>query len=163
VCSLQKTPGGLKSNHTFAVCGKTFRVEPQAGDADSDPNYFDEWIPADQWKQRGFTHSLRLDGIGARFVAIHKNRQLTPLELHQPNVSPQQHRLYLMQPYSPDRIPVIMVHGLKSTPLTWHEMTNEIMDDSVLGRRYQLWHYLYPTGLPFLASAAEFRDEIGAV
>jgi pimeloyl-ACP methyl ester carboxylesterase len=80
--------------------------------------------------------------------------------LMHPSETPRQHRLYLMQPYSPDRIPVIMVHGLRSTPLAWEELTNELMGDPVLGRRYQLWHYLYPTGLPFLTSAADFRDEL---
>jgi hypothetical protein len=39
------------------------------------------------------------------------------------------HRLYLMEPYAPDRIPVIMVHGLRSTPLVWEELTNELMGD----------------------------------
>lgn len=80
-----------------------------------------------------------------------------------PGETPRPHRLYMMQPYSPDRIPVVMVHGLFSTPLAWQELTNELMGDPVLGRRYQLWHYLYPTGLPYLTSAADFRDELEIV
>jgi pimeloyl-ACP methyl ester carboxylesterase len=58
---------------------------------------------------------------------------------------------------------VIMVHGLHSTPLAWQQLTNELMGDPEIRRRYQIWHYLYPTGLPFLTSAAEFRDELEAV
>jgi len=70
------------------------------------------------------------------------------------------HRIYLMEPYAPDRIPVIMVHGLRSTPLVWEELTNELMGDPGIRRRFQIWHYLYPTGLPFLTSAADFRDDL---
>jgi pimeloyl-ACP methyl ester carboxylesterase len=56
-----------------------------------------------------------------------------------------------------------MVHGLHSTPLAWQQLTNELLGDPEIRRRYQIWHYLYPTGLPFLTSAADFRDEIEAV
>ncbi len=73
------------------------------------------------------------------------------------------HRLYLMQPYAPDRIPIIMVHGLRATPLTWQQLTNELMGKPEIRRRYQIWHYLYPTGLPFLTSAANFRDDLDEV
>jgi pimeloyl-ACP methyl ester carboxylesterase len=72
-------------------------------------------------------------------------------------------RLYLMEPYSPDRIPIIMVHGLRSTPLAWAQLTNELMGDPEIRRHYQIWHYLYPTGLPLVASAADFRDELESV
>lgn len=34
-------------------------------------------------------------------------------------------RLYLMEPYDPKREPLIMIHGLLSTPLAWAEMSNE--------------------------------------
>lgn len=70
------------------------------------------------------------------------------------------HRLYLMEPYSADRIPIVMVHGLHATTLTWEQLTNELMGDPMIHRRYQIWHYLYPTGLPFLNSAADFRDDL---
>ena len=65
-----------------------------------------------------------------------------------------------MGPYSPDRIPIIMVHGLRSTPLAWQQLTNELIGDPEIRERYQFWHYLYPTGFPFLTSAADFRDEL---
>src|SRR6266487_793126 len=102
-------------------------------------------------------HLNRVHAFGNR----HAMGRWTGLVL--PGETPRPHRLYLMQPYSPDRIPIIMVHGLRSTPLAWQELTNELMGDPVLGRRYQVWHYLYPTGLPFLTSAADFRDELEAV
>ena len=83
--------------------------------------------------------------------------------LIRPGETSRPHRLYLMEPYSPDRIPVIMVHGLRSTPLAWEQLTNELKGDPEIRRCYQIWHYLYPTGLPFLTSAAAFRDDVEEV
>ncbi len=83
--------------------------------------------------------------------------------LFRPTETPRPHRLYLMEPYAKDRIPIIMVHGLRSTPLAWEQLTNELLGDPEVRRHYQVWHYLYPTGLPFLTSAAIFRDDIEEV
>jgi pimeloyl-ACP methyl ester carboxylesterase len=82
---------------------------------------------------------------------------VNPTEMSRP------HRLYLFDPYSPDRIPIIMVHGLRSTPLAWQQLTNELLGDPDILRHYQIWHYLYPTGFLFLTSAADFREEVEAV
>ena len=70
--------------------------------------------------------------------------------------------LYMVQPYEPGKIPVIMVHGLWSSPLTWMEMFNDLRGDPGIRRRYQFWFYLYPTGQPFWQSAAQFRQDLAA-
>lgn len=69
-------------------------------------------------------------------------------------------QLYLMEPYDPRKTPVLLVHGLASTPLTWAALTNEIWGSAELRRRYQVWHYLYPTSAPFLYSARALRRRI---
>lgn len=71
--------------------------------------------------------------------------------------------LYMVQPYDPDRIPVLMVHGLWSSPMTWMEMFNDLQADPDIRRRYQFWFYLYPTGEPLAVSAAHLRDELDKV
>ena len=58
-------------------------------------------------------------------------------------------------------IPVVMVHGLWSSPLTWMEMFNDLRSFPEIRDRYQFWFYLYPTGQPFWVSAAEMRDNPG--
>ena len=68
--------------------------------------------------------------------------------------------LYMVQPYDPDRIPVLMVHGIWSSPMTWMEMFNELQSDPEIRRKYQFWFYLYPTGEPLAFSAAGLRDEL---
>ncbi len=68
--------------------------------------------------------------------------------------------LYMFQPYRPGRIPVVFVHGTASSPARWAEMTNELMNDPVLGQRYQFWFYLYNTGNPVAYSAMGLRESL---
>ena len=68
--------------------------------------------------------------------------------------------LYMVQPYEPGKIPVIMVHGLWSSPITWLQMFNDLRSQPELQARYQFWFYLYPTGQPFWNSAAMFRRDL---
>ncbi len=62
--------------------------------------------------------------------------------------------LYMVQPYEPGKIPVLMVHGLWSSPMTWMEMFNDLRSQPEIRDHYQFWFYLYPTGQPFWLSAA---------
>jgi len=71
--------------------------------------------------------------------------------------------LYMLQPYDPDRIPLIFVHGLISTPRMWRNVINEIETDPDLRRRYQCWVFAYPTGNPPLYSALRLREELTKV
>ena len=69
-------------------------------------------------------------------------------------------RLYLMEPYDPNREPLIMIHGLLSTPLAWAEMSNELWADEAIRSRYQIWHYHYNTSAPSLYSARLLRTQL---
>ena len=71
--------------------------------------------------------------------------------------------LYMAQPYEPGKIPVLMVHGLWSTPMTWMEMFNDLRSQPEIRDRYQFWFYLYPTGQPFWLSAAQLRRDLAKV
>ncbi len=68
--------------------------------------------------------------------------------------------LYMFQPYERGKIPVVFVHGLMSSPLTWVPMMNELMADPALTERYQFWAFLYPTGNPILTSGGELRQSL---
>ena len=67
---------------------------------------------------------------------------------------------YLPQPYDPNKIPVVMVHGLWSSPGTWLEMFNTLRTIPEIRRHYQFWFYLYPNGQPFWISAAQLREDL---
>jgi pimeloyl-ACP methyl ester carboxylesterase len=68
--------------------------------------------------------------------------------------------IYLLEPYQPGKIPVLMVHGLLSSPLTWAPMFNDLRADPELRDRYQFWFYLYPTGPGYLQAAADLRHAL---
>jgi len=68
--------------------------------------------------------------------------------------------LYMVEPFDPNRIPVVMVHGLWSSPTTWMEMFNDLRAFPEIRSRYQFWFFLYPTGQPFWTSAAQLRDTL---
>ncbi len=68
--------------------------------------------------------------------------------------------LHMLEPYRPDRIPVVMVHGLWASPVTWMEMFNDLRADPQLRDQYQFWFYLYPTGQPFWLSAKQMREDL---
>jgi triacylglycerol esterase/lipase EstA (alpha/beta hydrolase family) len=71
--------------------------------------------------------------------------------------------LYFLQPYDPDRVPIVFVHGLASSPFMWPETINEIQADPQLRERYQFWVFAYPTGYPPLYSALRLREELAKV
>jgi len=65
--------------------------------------------------------------------------------------------LYLSSPYDPKRIPVVLVHGLNSSPGTFKLLYNELNREPWFRENYQVWFYSYPTGNNWLYSAALFR------
>jgi hypothetical protein len=71
--------------------------------------------------------------------------------------------LYFVQPYDPNRIPVIFVHGLISTPQMWLNVINDLQQDPVLRERYQFWIFAYPTGLPVLYTSLRLRESLAEV
>ena len=71
--------------------------------------------------------------------------------------------LYFLQPYDPDRIPLIFVHGLVSTPFTWVDTVNRLQADPEVRKHYQFWVFAYPTGNPILYSAFRLREELAKV
>ncbi|TWT76231.1 Alpha/beta hydrolase family protein [Planctomycetes bacterium CA13] len=77
-----------------------------------------------------------------------------------PDESQQRRGIYMLEPYDPDRIPVLMVHGLWSSPLTWMDMFNDLRSFPEIRERYQFWFYLYPSGQPFWISAAQLRSDL---
>ena len=71
--------------------------------------------------------------------------------------------LYFLQPYDPDRIPVVFVHGLISTPFDWVKTINGLLADPEIRKHYQFWVFAYPTGNPVLYSALRLREELAKV
>ena len=70
--------------------------------------------------------------------------------------------IYLIQPYDPNKIPILFVHGLISSPISWQNLTNDLCSDPRILEHYQPWFFLYPTGQPLLESAEQLRKDLQA-
>ncbi len=70
--------------------------------------------------------------------------------------------LYVSSPYDPKRIPLVMVHGLNSSPGAFKKLYNELNREPWFRENYQVWFYSYPTGNNWLYSAANFRLAMAA-
>ncbi|MEX0793044.1 MAG: alpha/beta fold hydrolase [Pirellulaceae bacterium] len=85
---------------------------------------------------------------------------LATLGLLNPGETQKMQGVYMLEPYDPKKIPVVMVHGLWSSPMTWLEMFNDLRAQPEIQKDYQFWFYLYPTGQPFWTSATQFRQDL---
>ena len=77
-----------------------------------------------------------------------------------PDQSQKLRGVYMLEPFDPNRIPVVMVHGLWSSPMTWMPMFNDLRSFRELRKNYQFWFYQYPTGQPFWISSAQMRADL---
>lgn len=68
--------------------------------------------------------------------------------------------LYMLEPYEPSKIPVVLIHGLWSSPMAWMPMFNDLRGDPALRKHYQFWFFVYPTGVPIVYSAALLRETL---
>ena len=70
--------------------------------------------------------------------------------------------LNMVEPYDPNRIPIVLVHGLLSTPHMWFNIVNAVRADPELRTRYQFWVFYYPTANPIALSAWALRNDLVA-
>lgn len=68
--------------------------------------------------------------------------------------------LYAGPPFDADKIPVVLVHGLVSSPGTWIDTLNGLMKNPDIRSRYQFYTYYYPTGLPVRVTSAQLKRDL---
>ncbi|MEI6279186.1 MAG: hypothetical protein WCQ16_07380 [Verrucomicrobiae bacterium] len=74
-----------------------------------------------------------------------------------------QEGLFLVQPYDPNKIPLVFIHGLMSVPQMWLPVMADIEADPLLRGKYQFWVFAYPTGNPIGYSALDLREALNGV
>ncbi len=89
-----------------------------------------------------------------------RDHDLSTIGLLRPGEAKKLEGLYMLEPFDPNKMPVVMVHGLWSSPITWMEMYNDLRSDPLVRQNYQFWFYLYPTGQPFWNSATQMREDL---
>jgi pimeloyl-ACP methyl ester carboxylesterase len=96
----------------------------------------------------------------AKNLAVERPDRLGLIRLLRPDRFADTAQLVRLQPYDPNRIPVVFVHGLQDTPATWTPMINALRQDPEIRRRYQFWVFSYPSGHPYPFSAALMRQDL---
>lgn len=71
--------------------------------------------------------------------------------------------LFMMEPYQPGKIPVVLVHGLNSDRTTWTDLINSLRVDPLVLNRYQFWTFQYSTHKPFLGAAMNLRQQLRTI
>lgn len=71
-------------------------------------------------------------------------------------------KLFMLEPYDPNKRVIIMLHGLASSPATWVNLTNDILNDDKLRDNYQVWQIFYPTNLPILENRYQIQQLINS-
>lgn len=96
----------------------------------------------------------------AMFLATEKPDKLGLTRLLHPDKWKDTTLLYRLQPYDPNKIPILFVHGLQDTSATWMPMFNQLLDDPQIRDHYQFWFFTYPSGYPFPYSAGLLRHDL---
>ena len=91
----------------------------------------------------------QLDGVG--YLNLLTRRQEASLP-----------KLFMLEPYDPNKRVLIMIHGLASSPATWVNLTNDIFNDDTLRNNYQVWQIFYPTNLPILENRYQIQKLLTA-
>lgn len=68
--------------------------------------------------------------------------------------------MYRVSAYDPEKQACVLVHGINSSPMTWHKFLNEAYGDPQIRSRYEFWTFGYPTGAPIPYLASEFRESM---
>jgi hypothetical protein len=74
--------------------------------------------------------------------------------------SPTAAQLVSLEPYRPDQIPIIFIHGTASSPGRWANLINDLQSDPVIRDRFQFWSFSYASGSPTAFSALQLRTAI---
>jgi hypothetical protein len=40
--------------------------------------------------------------------------------------------IYMIHPYDPNKVPVLFIHGLISSPISWQDLANDLCSDRAL-------------------------------
>ena len=113
--------------------------------------------------ERNFPLAVDLGAPIAMLIARERPERLGFVRLINPQKYADTARLTQLQPYDPKRTPVIFVHGLQETPVSWTLMIDSLRNDPWIREHYQFWVYSYPSGYPYPYSAALFRQDLDGI
>jgi len=72
-------------------------------------------------------------------------------------------RLVRLQPFDPDKIPVLFIHGLRGAAGDWSALLAHLRSDPKIRKNYQFWFFSYSSLQPYVTSAALLREQLAAI
>ncbi len=113
----------------------------------------------------GHRFELGADFTAPIALALSRNdpSKLEIMRMFRPQKFAETARLARFQPYDPNKIPILVVHGLMSSQATWAPLINVLRGDPEIRKHYQFWFYSYPTGYPYPHSAAIMRKQLDEI
>ena len=147
---------------TFLIEFKSFDLS--SGTVKATPEFYDsyknEFIKIDSQDvplSKDYTLAI------AKFIDSYKERISGIKFMFDPDAMANLQGIYLLSPYDPNKIPVLLVHGLMGQPRTWMEMLNTLLSNQQIREHYQFWFYTYPTGDPIFYSEYKFREALESI
>jgi len=126
-----------------------------------------EWRFVKRWKQEDLQIGSTIHPLAADWSAPNafywKMCEIDKLRIQNmilPERFTDETGIYFVTQYDPEKIPIVFVHGLASTPDEFKNMINDLAPEPWFRQKYQIWLYNYPTGNPWLFSGVKFRESM---
>ena len=110
--------------------------------------------------ERGGSNSLSGPRRLRRRLAQRPMQNYEYLGLFKPDAYAVRAGVYPIDPYVHGKIPVVLVHGIWSSPKVWASMLDALRGDSKLRAAYQFWVVLYPSCYPLPIAALSLRQSL---
>ncbi len=122
-------------------------------------------LAAESVRVAGHSYPLAADFTAsyALLLAREKPQKLGFARMLRPQEYAATARVARLEPYNPNKIVLLVIHGLMDTPATWVPMLNDLRGDKDIRRNYQFWFFSYPSGYPYPYSAAILRKELDVI
>jgi len=162
----RRTPERLAEMELFPQCGITKALTAvldfdRAGSGQAtlrliDPVTSDRWRVGDGFVplSADFTAPLAfsLGGVNDLLLGI---RSFLDVAVGRENSG-----IYLTEPFDPERTPVLLIHGLTSSPIVWRNVVNACLRYPKIRREFQFLYAYYSTGAPIMVSASGIKEDI---
>ncbi len=111
----------------------------------------------------GSTYPINIDNVAPVTAMARRGRHIARSgfrNLLDPAAMPEGPRIFLTEPYDPNKITILIIPGLQSTPFAFVDLLEAIRCDPEVSGHFQVWTFLYATGTPVLFNALELRQQL---
>ncbi len=111
----------------------------------------------------GSTYPLKIDNVAPLTAMARRGQHVARAgfrNMLHPDAMPEGPRIFLTEPYNPNKITVLVIPGLQSTPFAFVDLMKAMRLDPEVSKDFQVWTFLYATGTPVLFNALELREQL---